>query len=103
MPLEKTDKFFRQAKVLVNTSVAEGWPNTFLQAGAAGTPVLSFQVNPDNYLTKFNCGFIGQNQFKQILNNPRQLKTRGQNHLNYVKRYHGLANLKLLKQILYRL
>jgi glycosyltransferase involved in cell wall biosynthesis len=50
------DKYFSQAKVFVNTSDSEGFPNTFVQAAAAATAILSYAVNPDDFLTRYNCG-----------------------------------------------
>ncbi len=100
---EKIVGFFNQAKVLINTSIAEGFPNTFLQAGATKTPVLSYWVNPDNYLKQFHCGLVGRRQFQSIFNQPAKLTIMGQNHFNYVKQYHSLKNLELFKQTLYKL
>ena len=96
VPATKILDYFRQAKIFVNTSNAEGFPNTFLQAGAAKTPVLSFRVNPDNYLNKYHCGQVGQKLFQPG-------KDMGQNHYRYVKKYHGLKNLEIFKQTLCRL
>lgn len=93
---EEIGKFFSRAKALINTSVAEGWPNTFLQAGAAKTPALSFRVNPDHYLTRFHCGSV-----KPKLSKPGQ--NAGLNHYQYVKKFHSAANLKVLKSTLCRL
>lgn len=95
--------FFSQAKILVNTSIAEGFPNTFLQAGITKTPVLSFQVNPENYLNRYRCGLVGRNRFEQLLKNPSRLKVFGQNHFNYVVKYHSLKNAEIVKQALYKL
>lgn len=100
VPANKIMAYFRRAKLLVNTSVAEGWPNTFLQAGATKTPVITDNVNPDSYLNKYGCGVIGYNQLKQLLNQPVRLKKMGLNHYEYVKKNHGLKNVAVLKKAL---
>ena len=103
VPFTDINQFFTRAKVLVNTSTAEGFPNTFLQAGAAGIPILSFKVNPNRYIDKYHCGLIGASFLKQMLNNPKRLKTMGQNHYQYVKKHHNFKNLDILKRALYKL
>ena len=104
VPIEKIVDFFAKAKVLVNTSSAEGFPNTFLQAGTTKTPILSLKVSPDQYFDKYNCGFTANDEQKQMvklcrkmLKKPRLLKTMGQNHYNYVKKNHGFKNIDIFK------
>lgn len=49
--------FFSGAKYLLNTSRFEGFSNTFIEAMATGTPILSTEnVNPDNIISDYQIG-----------------------------------------------
>lgn len=55
-PFHKTEECFDRAKVFVNTSKYEGFPNTFLQAWRRGIPVISY-VDPDDLIKKNRLGY----------------------------------------------
>lgn len=56
--LPDIENLFRFCDVLVNTSIVEGFPNTFLQAGVHGMPIVSMAVDPDGMLTTHGCGHV---------------------------------------------
>lgn len=92
-------QFFSRAKVFVNTSDAEGFPNTFIQAAAAGTAILSWQVNPDQFLTRYQCGLACGGTMDHLvkglgflLEQHRYIEI-GQNGLRYVREHHDVAVL----------
>lgn len=57
VPLHETEAFFQRAGLHVNTSDFEGFPNTFLQAAAAGVPLLSLNVDPGGVLSSEGLGW----------------------------------------------
>ena len=110
VPIEEITNFFAKAKLFVNTSTAEGFPNTFLQAGMTKTPVLSLKINPNKYINEYGCGLVAENNQKKMvklcrkmLKNPKLLKTMGENHYNYVKKNHSLKNFNILKTAVWEL
>ncbi len=56
--LDDVDALFRFSDVLVNTSLVEGFPNTFLQAGMHGIPIVSMSFDADGMLSTHGCGRV---------------------------------------------
>ncbi|MGH8217868.1 MAG: glycosyltransferase family 4 protein [Steroidobacteraceae bacterium] len=55
VPYAAIGELFARARVLTNTSDAEGFPNTYLQAWAHGTPVVAF-LDPDSIIEQRGLG-----------------------------------------------
>jgi len=56
LELEEVKQYLDKSRLLINTSSAEGFPNTFVHAFAHGVPVVSLEVDPDNIIKKYNLG-----------------------------------------------
>jgi glycosyltransferase involved in cell wall biosynthesis len=67
VPWHAMTGLFEEAKILVCTSEYEGFPNTFVQAAMAGTPILSWSVDPDRVLTRYGIGVCAQGSFGTLL------------------------------------
>lgn len=59
VPYHAMDQKYGRARVFVNTSDSEGFPNAFLQAWARGTPVVSF-FDPDRLIERERLGHAAQ-------------------------------------------
>lgn len=110
VPFDQIDRYFEQAKVLVNTSDAEGFPNTFVQACGAQAAILSKNVNPDGFLTEHRCGVCGDGTFESLVSNLRLLLTDqryaqlGQSGLDYVRQRHNIETIvEEYKRLFYNL
>ncbi len=55
LPYRATNQLFDRARVFINTSEIEGFPNTFLQAWTRGVPVVSF-FDPDDVIQREGLG-----------------------------------------------
>jgi glycosyltransferase involved in cell wall biosynthesis len=73
VPFGQVESFFQRAKVFVNTSYSEGFPNTFIQAGKCGTPILSLKVNPDGFLDKYGCGLCADDDWRLFVDMLKQM------------------------------
>ncbi len=108
VPFNEIQDYFNKAKLFVNTSDYEGFPNTFLQSAQAKTPIVSLNVNPDNFITEKECGIFADGDFnkmveetKKLLQNEFKLENKGENCLNYLKKNHDITIVvKQLEQII---
>ena len=71
---DQVNKYLEKAHILVNTSIAEGFSNTFIQAWMRKVPVVSLSVNPDGIINKYRLGFHSLT-FEQLIKDVNTLAT----------------------------
>lgn len=99
VPFEDVDPYFKQAKLFINTSEKEGFPNTFVQATKNGAPLASLNVNPDNIINRFDIGVFAKNNYeklrlgiKQLLEN-KKIGLISKNAFYYAKENHNIEKI----------
>ncbi|MGQ9842371.1 MAG: glycosyltransferase, partial [Spirochaetota bacterium] len=63
IPYHQIEGFFKKAYLFVNTSLYEGFPQTFIQATMNAVPIVSLQVNPEDFLDIYKCGYCCRGDF----------------------------------------
>jgi glycosyltransferase involved in cell wall biosynthesis len=91
------NKYFAESRIFLNTSIEEGFPNTFIQACINRTPIVSLNVNPDNFITEYIVGEFCENDIdkmniaiKNIYNNNSVFKNYADHAIEYVKDNHSI-------------
>lgn len=90
IPIAEIDRYFATADIFLNTSEQEGFPNTFLQAWAQGTPVLSYQADPNSIIRNHSVGRIAnasesilRDQLQKLLSDRNDRKFKGKTARDY--------------------
>ena len=75
---ERAQQVIADAAMLLSTSDAEGFPNTFLQAWSSGTPVVSLHIDPDRVIEQVRLGAVSMHvegaiaAIRALMNSPQQ-------------------------------
>ena len=92
---EEIERYFADARIHLNTSAFEGFPNTYLQAAKYSVPTVAMVADPDGMLADHTCGLVCENNLDQCEANLRRLMADdkiyaelGQKSLEYVRQYH---------------
>ena len=97
-PFNEVERYFAEARLFVNTSVFEGFPNAFLQAAKYGIPIVSLVVDPGDMLQTRGCGASCADNMETLAsevssfttNHERYLRAR-ETILEYVRAHHEKA------------
>lgn len=96
---DQISKHLNKSQILVNTSLYEGFPNTFVQAWLRKVVVVSLFVNPDEILTKNEIGFYS-GSFKNLVNDihclssdKELLKSLGERSYQYAIKHHTIGTM----------
>ena len=99
VPFNDINDYFKKASILINTSVFEGFPNSFVQAWMNFTPVITLNVDPDGVIISNNMGFTSKSydQLKQnlfcLLENDELRWRMGFNGRQYVEQEHDISKI----------
>lgn len=96
VPHATIGNLYDKASVLLNTSLAEGLPNTFLEAWSRGIPVATLGIDPDGLLSQRNLGFVLDPQdstglLRRLLADGVELQQAGLRGREYVRATHSLT------------
>jgi len=102
VPFDEVEKYFATAKLFINTSVFEGFPNTFLQAGKYGIPIVALKVDPGQMLTLHGCGATCNDHMDKLIEQVRLYMSNSEKYeqasgqcLTYVSTYHDKEKIVL--------
>jgi len=96
VPHYEMGQHFDRASIFVNTSTAEGFPNTFLEAWSRYTPVVSLNIDPGEIICRNKLGFHSRTfeqmilDVRRLLENEQLRQKLGENGWRYAKQEHDL-------------
>ncbi len=67
VPYHEIQEYYDRAKIFVNTSTFEGFPNSFIQSGMGKTALLSLCIDPDGMIQVFGSGLLAGGSMEKMI------------------------------------
>jgi glycosyltransferase involved in cell wall biosynthesis len=106
LPIEEVNKVLAEAHLLVNTSIAEGFSNTFIQAWMRKVPVMTLNVDPDDVLRREKIGIKAGNYENLLATVKKMIEDSGlrermaERAKDYAFSHHSYENIEKLFEFL---
>lgn len=106
LPIERVEEEIAASDLFVNTSLHEGFPNTFIQAWLRGVPVVSCFVDPDGCLSSGGAGVHagGEQRLVEVVENllddRARLRALGLAARDYALAHHSPSGARPLVELL---
>lgn len=103
---DEVNRVLASAHIFVNTSLYEGFPNTFIQAWMRKVPVVSLHADPDGILSRngvgFRCGTYEslRDRVALLIENGSLRSEMGETAQHYAFEHHSMKNADRIIEIL---
>ena len=99
LSFEEALKYFDDTSILVNSSLSEGFSNTYIQAWLRGVPTIVFGADPDNVITRHNLGWDVASikeavlKIECVFENFNSYHALSQNVIDYAQENHSIKKM----------
>jgi glycosyltransferase involved in cell wall biosynthesis len=73
VPYHEIQEYYDRARVFVNSSTFEGFPNSFIQSGMGHTALLSLCIDPDSMIQVFGSGILADGSMEKMIQGARAM------------------------------
>ncbi|EMR73001.1 glycosyltransferase [Thermoplasmatales archaeon SCGC AB-539-N05] len=96
---DQINSYYQKSSILINTSIKEGFPNTYLEAWGNYLPVVTLDFDPDEIICNHKLGLHSKTfeqmmeDIKTLLKDDKLRKEMGINSRRYVEKEHNVKKI----------